>query len=138
MRIVQFIFLVVALCWGSPLVNFTGNAVYAQQAQAENDSIVAGNVFTPNGDGENDFFEVKSSNSEHVVALKIYTRAGVLVFSIEARRCVWDGYTLDGRPMPTGVYFYTAEVVSGTGAGTGAGSNSSQKISKVGFVHLYR
>jgi len=125
MRIVQFIIIVIVLGWLAP-AHFTGSAVSAMAAEAGNDSIVAPNVFTPNNDGENDFFIVRSSNDEPVL-LKIYSRAGVLVFSIEARQCVWDGYSIDGRPMASGVYFYTAEV-----------RHSSPKISKVGFVHLYR
>ena len=88
--------------------------------------IVVSNVFTPNGEGENVFFEVKTKDDDEV-SLKIYTRAGVLVFSIEARHCVWDGCSLTGQPMAPGVYHYTAEIV-----------NSSPKISKTGFVHLYR
>jgi gliding motility-associated-like protein len=100
---------------------------------AENDDddtdsiIVVSNVFTPNGEGSNIFFEVKSKNVDDVVSLKIYTRAGVLVFSIEAEYCVWDGCSLSGQPMVAGTYQYTAEII-----------DSSPKISKCGFVHLYR
>ena len=86
--------------------------------------IVVSNVFTPNGDGANNVFEVSSNNGEKV-SLNIYTRAGVLVFSIEAPLCRWDGCSLDGRPMANGVYFYSAEI-----RGT--------KIKKSGSVHLYR
>jgi len=95
--------------------------------QTANDSIIAPNVFTPNGDGINDFFIVKSSNDQHKVSLKVYTRAGVLIFSIEAKLCVWDGRSLDGKDMADGVYYYTAEV-----------RGSSPKVSKSGSVYLYR
>jgi len=84
-------------------------------------------IFSPNGDGINDFFIVKSSKSKQKVSLKIFTRAGVLVFSINAERCVWDGNSLSGKPLSNGVYFYTAEVL-----------DSSPKISKSGYVHLFR
>jgi len=126
MKFVQFIILVFVLGWCLSPVHFTGNVVYAKATQAEKDSIVAPNVFTPNGDGENDFFIVRSSNDEPVT-LKIYTRAGVLVFSIEARLCVWNGCSLGGKPMTDGVYYYTAEV-----------RGSSPKVSKSGFLYLYR
>ena len=92
----------------------------------DNDSIiVVSNVFSP--DGDNIFFEVTTVDEDKDVSLKIYTRASVLVFSIEAKRCMWDGYSLSGQPMAAGVYHYTAEI-----------RNSSPKISKCGFVHLYR
>ena len=125
MRVIQFIVLVAVLGLFFLPVHFSGNAVFAMP-QAVNDSIVAPNVFTPNGDGINDFFIVKSSNDEPV-SLKITTRAGVLIFSIEAKRCVWDGCSLSGQQMANGVYYYTAEV-----------RGSSPKITKSGFIHLYR
>ena len=123
MRVIQFIILIVVLGW---CFSSAGNAAYAM-VQADNDSIIAPNVFTPNGDGHNDFFIVRSSNEQDVVVLNIYTRAGVLVFSIEAKLCVWDGSSLSGEPMANGVYFYTAEV-----------RGSSSTIPKCGFVHLFR
>lgn len=122
MRDIRFIIFVVIFGW-SFLPQHTGS--YAM-AQAPNDSIVASNVFTPNGDGKNDFFEVRSSDKQPVM-LKVFTRAGVLVFSIEAVKCVWDGSSQSGRPMANGVYYYTAEV-----------RDSEPKISKSGFVHLFR
>jgi len=128
MKIVQFIIIVIVLGWLLSPAHFTGSIVYAMDPpQVENDYIIAPNVFTPNGDGENDFFIVKSSNDQQIVLLNIYTRAGVLIFTIEARTCVWDGYSIDGRKMSNGVYYYTAEV-----------RGSSPKVSKVGFVHLFR
>ena len=103
-----------------------GNNTEAFDMAQVTDAIVAPNVFTPNGDGENDVFEVKSEN-DNVVSLKIYTRAGVLIFSIEAKRCRWDGFSLNGQKLAEGVYYYTAEV-----------PGSSPKVAKCGFVHLYR
>ena len=126
MRVLQFIILVTFLGWFfSPthvFANNAGNMLF----QTANDSIIAPNVFTPNGDGENDVFEVKSKLNQ-VVSLKIYTRTGVLVFSISAKKCIWDGRSLSGEKMAEGIYFYTAEV-----------KDSSTKVSKHGFVHLYR
>jgi gliding motility-associated-like protein len=114
----------VIIGWFFSPIDISGNN--AGMAQTDNDSIVAPNVFTPNGDKKNDTFEV-TSKEEQVVSLKIYTRAGVLVFRITAKRCVWDGCSLNGQEMANGVYYYTAEI-----------GDSSPKISKHGFVHLYR
>ena len=104
----------------------TGNGEAYAMAQMATDSIIAPNVFTPNNDGENDVFEVKSRDG-NAVLLKIYTRAGVLVYSIEAKFCRWDGYSLNGQEMASGIYYYTAEI-----------RDLSPKVSKCGFVHLYR
>ena len=93
------------------------------------DEIIAPSVFTPNGDGRNDVFEVISKNGNKV-ALKIYTRAGVLVFSIEAERCRWDGYSLSGQEMATGIYYFTAETIEIY--------DSSAKVAKNGYFYLQR
>ena len=86
------------------------------------DDIITSNVFTPNGNGDNNVFVVMSKSGEEV-ELNIYTRAGVLVFSIKAEQCRWDGYSLSGQPLAEGIYFYTAK---------------TSKVSKDGFVYLYR
>ena len=88
--------------------------------------IIVSNVFSPNSTINKNYFEVKSSDDQPV-SLEIFTRAGVLVFSIEAELCIWDGCSLSGQPMAAGIYFYAAEV-----------RDSSPKISKCGYVHLYR
>ena len=94
----------------------------------EDNCIIVQNVFTPNANGLNDVLEVTSDcDDTKVVALKIFTRAGVLVFSLEAERCRWDGYSLSGQPLANGIYYYTAEII-----------DSSPLISKNGFVYLYR
>ena len=89
--------------------------------------IIVSNVFTPNGQHDYNYFEVTTKGQKKEVSLKIYTRTGVLVFSIEARQCVWDGCSLSGQQMAAGIYHYTAEVC-----------DSSPKVSKSGFIHLYR
>ena len=94
--------------------------------QPDDDNFIAPCAFTPNGDGKNDIFEVVSRDGKKL-SLEIYTLAGALVFSIEAERCRWDGYSLSGQEMPTGIYYYTAEIL-----------DSSSKLEISGFVHLYR
>ena len=124
---IRFLFLVAIIGWCfSPIHTLGKEAGTFAMAQAPSDTIVAPNVFTPNGDGKNDVFEVVSKGN-NVVTLKIFTRAGVLVFSSEAKRCRWDGFSLNGQEMANGVYYYTAEV-----------PGSSPKVSKCGFLHLYR
>ncbi len=72
------------------------------------------NVFTPNGDGKNDFFEM--CNDEHCDAsyvlppdncegiflnLEVYNRWGKLLYDSTLREFKWDG-----GDLTTGVYFY--------------------------------
>ena len=127
LRVARLTLIVLVVFGFLPLAHTSDKAdADAFSAGLQTAEIIAPNVFTPNGDDKNDIFEVTSTGGE-VVALKVFTRAGVLVFSIEARRCRWDGRSLSGREMANGIYFYTAEV-----------PGSSPKISKSGFVHLYR
>ena len=130
MRVLQIVILVVVFGWLFSPSQISGSYAMSQ-APKDSTSIIAPNVFTPNGDGVNDVFEVRSTEESNVVSLEIYTRAGVLVFSIEAKRCRWDGNSLTGQPLANGVYYYTAEIIKET-------SDTSSKNSKCGFFHLYR
>ena len=61
-------------------------------------------VFTPNGDGVNDVWQVIYSG-EGAVRVWVYDRAGVLVFQGQGQNLVWDGRN-GGREVPAGVYFW--------------------------------
>lgn len=87
--------------------------------------IEAPNVFTPNDDGKNDEFVVNSNGSQ-TLSLKVYTRAGVLVYETEAKRIRWDGRMSSGEKVSTGVYFYVIE------------SKEGANVKKSGFVYIYR
>lgn len=68
-------------------------------------------VFTPNGDGNNDFFQAYGEGVE-TFHLRIYNRQGVLCYETtswqEARNRGWDG-KIGGQPAPAGVYVWTVE-----------------------------
>ena len=67
------------------------------------------NVFSPNGDGENDAFRAFPWKFIDSVQVDIFNRWGVLVYQTKDPGVNWDGTYLDtGEPMPDGVYFYTA------------------------------
>ena len=90
------------------------------------------NVFTPNDDGKNDLFTPLFSNPASPingfdnsdcprfikeVVLTVFDRNGKSVFEYnssdnsEAGILInWNGKTEDGRDLPSGVYFYSAEV----------------------------
>ena len=70
------------------------------------------NVFTPNGDGKNDYFLVPT-NGRTVFSLHIYTSSGLLVYKAESKTIMWDGNTSSGSQAWPGTYFYIIESVSG-------------------------
>ncbi len=73
------------------------------------------NVFTPNGDGANDYFQVKALSLKSFSG-KIMNRWGRVVFEWTDSRTFengWDGtYMNGGKPEPSGTYYY---VISATG-----------------------
>jgi gliding motility-associated-like protein len=68
-------------------------------------SIIIPNVFTPNGDGQNDVFRVKSEGlvSESMV---IYNRWGKKMFEWNVVNGFWDGSKEGGAQASDGVYYY--------------------------------
>jgi gliding motility-associated-like protein len=71
--------------------------------------VVIPNVFTPNGDGLNDGFEIKNLDGPDF-HLRIYNRWGTLVFDNENFMKSWDGH-INGSPASDGAYYYILEVV---------------------------
>ncbi len=62
-------------------------------------------AFTPNNDGDNDFFYIGNLEKYPDNNLKIYNRYGKLIYSITNYDNSWDGKYL-GNIVPTGTYFY--------------------------------
>lgn len=62
------------------------------------------NAFSPNGDGENDFFEFYGGCFKDFY-FSIHNRWGEKVFETENPRDKWDGY-FNGKPQSLGVYVY--------------------------------
>jgi gliding motility-associated-like protein len=71
-------------------------------------SILIPNVFTPNGDGSNDFFSVFGENLIEVKG-EIFNRWGQKMFAWDNVNGKWDGRTLSGNEVPDGTYFYVIE-----------------------------
>lgn len=61
------------------------------------------NVFTPNGDGVNDYFNVSGKGIEYS-RLKIFNRWGEIIYQSE--QAAWDGRTVGGKAADDGTYFY--------------------------------
>jgi gliding motility-associated-like protein len=64
------------------------------------------NVFTPNGDLKNDYFEIEGHTLCYDLEIEIYNRWGQLVYKEKGNPLRWDGRTLKGAELPPGVYYY--------------------------------
>ena len=73
------------------------------------------NVFTPNRDNTNDFFQPYIEDGIEILECKVYSRWGNLVYDNDNPTQGWDG-TKDGKDLPSDVYGYM--IVLGFGDGT--------------------
>ena len=73
------------------------------------------NVFTPNGDGINDFFSFSKENLL-TIDVEIYNRWGQLIYSWDNVNGRWDGTILKtGKKASEGVYYYVARMLPRNG-----------------------
>ncbi len=65
------------------------------------------NVFTPNGDGFNDYFEIENGERFPEIMIEVYGRWGELLYSTRGydEGNLWDG-TSRGKDVPIGTYYY--------------------------------
>lgn len=69
------------------------------------------NVFSPNGDGVNDYFKPFPYRHVEDIQLYVYNRWGKEVFSTTDPDILWDGTSVEtGEPVSDGVYYYTCTV----------------------------
>ena len=84
------------------------------------------NVFSPNGDQVNDYFEV-TTDGVNVYEFTVFTRAGTRIYHSLSPRIFWDGNSLDGKELKEGIYYYVIEEQGGT-----------SPFETAGFMYLYR
>ncbi len=69
------------------------------------------NVFTPNGDGQNDYFRPAPYKFVDHIDLKIYNRWGNLVYKTQNPDIMWDGRDMNShKKVSPGVYYYVCDV----------------------------
>lgn len=90
--------------------------------------IVVPNIFTPNGDKNNDFFQLVSYDGIASLKCTILNRWGNVINTFDKPDFQWDGKDQNGNEMETGVYFY---VIEGQTTGTEA-------INRQGMVELFK
>ncbi len=77
------------------------------------DRVWVPDVFTPNGDGQNDVWELPGIEAYPDAELTVFTRWGEVVFwSPVGPENLFDG-TMKGSPLPTGVYTYALRTIPG-------------------------
>lgn len=86
------------------------------------------NVFTPNGDGNNDYFQMLFYGGLSTFECIIVNRWGNTIRVYDYPAFQWDGTDEKGHPMEEGVYFYVARTIT----------NAGDEIEKQGLVHLVR
>ncbi len=65
------------------------------------------NAFSPNKDGQNETFSAKGESvSTDEFLLRIFDRNGGVVFESSNITDEWDGNSLNGTELPTGVYIW--------------------------------
>jgi len=94
--------------------------------QTRTDQVYIPNSFTPNGDGRNDVLRVYS-NVIRQLRIVIFNQWGEKVYESTDQNMAWDG-TYKGKPQPSGVYIYVAEIVINTG----------EKLERKGAINLLR
>ena len=84
------------------------------------------NVFSPNGDGENDEFKLTTQNIKNLKAA-IYNRWGTPINTINGIEGKWQGKTIAGDNAPTGIYYV---IITAEGM-------DKKTYHYSGYVHLY-
>lgn len=89
-------------------------------------SVMIPNVFTPNGDGINDYYDVGTPSAD-LYRMEIYDRWGVMVFMSTDPVHKWDGMYNKDRATE-GVYYYILHYIN----------CASEEVHDTGFLHLER
>lgn len=89
--------------------------------------VEAPNVFTPNGDGSNDEYFIKTENAINV-ELVILNRWGNVLYEGSGLNPIWNGKSQSGALVDEGVYFYKYKVYG----------YNDQEVEGHGFLHLVR
>lgn len=70
------------------------------------------NILTPNGDGKNDKFVIENIDYYPNNTLKVFDRAGRIVYTKKGYANEWDG-TLNGSPLASDTYYYVLDFGTG-------------------------
>ncbi|HSC39067.1 MAG TPA: gliding motility-associated C-terminal domain-containing protein, partial [Chitinophagaceae bacterium] len=74
--------------------------------------VTAPNAFSPNGDGINDYWVIDGLDTYPESVTDVFNRYGQRVFHSTGYPRPWDG-GFNGRPLPTGTYYYIIDRKNG-------------------------
>jgi gliding motility-associated-like protein len=80
----------------------TSTAIISTDA---NDCLDIHNAISPNGDGENDAWEVTGIQGYTNASVKVFNRWGSLIYESDNYQNDWKG-TYKGKDLPAGIYYY--------------------------------
>lgn len=84
----------------------TRTVVVTEPVDIPESTLIVPNVFTPNGDRDNDVYALTAVNISSL-NMRIFNRWGQLVTELDRVGEVWDARSLSGNQVPEGTYFYT-------------------------------
>lgn len=121
-------------CYGVVAIDEKGNVSETDQKHC---TVPCGeirfpNIFTPNGDGANDFFIPLGVSDVEQMEIHIYDRWGRLVYETSKLSVEWDGSHIDGGQAQEGVYYYFCTLLRQ------GGEEAPVTQSVEGYVHLVR
>jgi len=71
--------------------------------------------FTPNGDGQNDLWQIINIQKRPETIVRIFDRYGKLIKTMTASDPGWDG-TMQGKPMPADDYWFVVTIKEANGS----------------------
>jgi gliding motility-associated-like protein len=84
----------------------TGEITITVEDTGETLPVTAPKMFSPNGDGTDDFWVIENMLSFPDCKVTVFTRGGKTVFEAVPYNNNWDGITLDGTKLAEGAYYY--------------------------------
>lgn len=88
------------------------------------DDLYIPSVFTPNGDGIGDVWEIRNIEKYPNCSVIVYTRSNILIYeSLKGYKNDWSGKNLRGKEVPDGTYNYEIDLL-GDGSDVRSGSVS--------------
>jgi len=89
--------------------NAYGNSSFLLSIEVSESLVAAAkipNVFSPNGDGSNDTWNIRGLVNDPECIVTVFNRSGTLIFrSVKGYLVPWDGQ-FKGQELPVGVYYY--------------------------------
>lgn len=76
---------------------------------AQRKELLIPNAFSPNSDGQNDYFKIPNITDEKLIDFKVFNRWGTILFRTTDPKQGWDG-TIKGQLQPVGVYGYVIRI----------------------------